>query len=199
MEPSTERTSPTLLARLRQVPADAGAWDEFVRRYGPLVHGWCRRWQLQDADAEDVTQTVLLGLAERMKAFEYDPSRSFRAWLRVVARHALTRWQAGGRRAGRGSGDSDIARLLANQEAQADFVARLEEEYDRELFEAAAARVRLRVEAHTWEAFRLTVLEGCPGTEAASRLNMKLAAVYVAKGRVQKMLREVILALEKGE
>ena len=70
----------TLLGRLRRDPGDQEAWGEFVEQYGPKVFAWCRRWGLQEADAQDVTQDVLLKLARKMKDFTYDPSRSFRAW-----------------------------------------------------------------------------------------------------------------------
>ena len=63
------RTSATLLARLRDPAADPAAWAAFVRRYGPLVYGWCRRWHLQEADAQDVTQDVLAKLVVRLRAF----------------------------------------------------------------------------------------------------------------------------------
>ena len=49
------------------------AWSEFVDRYGRKIYGWCLRWGLQDADAQDVTQIVLLKLVQRMKDFTYDP------------------------------------------------------------------------------------------------------------------------------
>src|SRR5262245_27156971 len=70
------RTSVTLLARLRQIPADQAAWAEFTERYGRKIYAWCRRWNLQEADAEDVTQIVLLKLAEKMQRFEYDREKS---------------------------------------------------------------------------------------------------------------------------
>src|SRR5207247_1745645 len=49
------KTSATLVARLRQVPPDQAAWGEFTERYGRKIYGWCRRWNLQEADAQDVT------------------------------------------------------------------------------------------------------------------------------------------------
>ena len=82
------RTSATLLARLRQVPPDQAAWVQFTERYGRKIYAWCRRWNLQGADAEDLTQDVLLKLAEKMQTFVYDPAKSFRGWLKTVARHA---------------------------------------------------------------------------------------------------------------
>jgi RNA polymerase sigma-70 factor (ECF subfamily) len=66
----TPATSITLLERLRQQPADQAAWAELVRRYGPLVYRWARRWHLQESDAEDVTQAVLVRLRLVMKGGE---------------------------------------------------------------------------------------------------------------------------------
>ena len=68
--------------RLRQDPTDQAAWSEFVDHYGPKIMGWCQKWKLQEADAQDVTQNVLLRLAEKLKDFSYDATKSFRAWLR---------------------------------------------------------------------------------------------------------------------
>ena len=57
-------------------------------------------------------------------------------------------------------------------------------------------RVRLRVAAPTWDAFRLTALEGLSGAEAGAKLGMKVAAVYVARSEVQKRLRAEVQRLE---
>ena len=71
---SESRTSSTLLGRLRRDPTDQDAWGEFVNRYGPQIYGWCRKRGLQDADAQDVAQTVLVKLAVKMRDFAYDPA-----------------------------------------------------------------------------------------------------------------------------
>ena len=76
---------------------------------------------------------------------------------------------------------------------------KLEAVFDLELLEAAKVRVRLRVAPHTWEAFRLLTFEGLSGPEAAPRVGMQVTMVYVARGKVQKMLREEIDALEGRE
>src|SRR5262249_4153674 len=86
--PNDSGTRVTLLGRLRPDPGDQRAWAEFVEHYGRRVYGWCRRWGLQEADAQDVTQNVLLRLAGKMKEFSYDPARSFRAWLKTVTQHS---------------------------------------------------------------------------------------------------------------
>ena len=194
---STPSTSTTLLGRLRQEPADQAAWGEFVRRYGPQVYRWCRRWQLQEADAEDVTQAVLVRLTERMRTFHYDPAGSFRAYLRAVARYAWCDFLEARKQPGAGAGGSDVLGLLETVQAGDDLVRRLDEQFDQEVLAEAQDRVRLRVEPHTWEAFRLTALEGLSGAEAATRLGLKVATVYKAKSKVQQMLHDEVSHLDR--
>jgi RNA polymerase sigma-70 factor (ECF subfamily) len=189
-------TRVTLLGRLQLRPDDQAAWSEFVDHYGRKIYGWCRTWNLQPADAQDVTQIVLLKLAEKLKDFQYDPSRSFRAWLRTLTQHAWHDFLESRRRVGWGSGDSAVEQVLNTAQARDDLVKKLEEEFDRELLEAAMQRVQLRVATQTWEAFRLTAVEGLSGKEAAERIGMQVAQVYVARRRVQKMLRDVLGQLE---
>jgi RNA polymerase sigma-70 factor (ECF subfamily) len=186
------RTSATLLGRLREVPADQAAWSEFVDRYGPAIYGWCRYWRLQEADAQDVTQEVLAQLARKMRAFSYDASGSFRGWLKTLAHHAWQDFLTSRKRAGGGSGDTQALEALYAVEARADLLVRLDEEFDRELLDEAAARVRGRVEPRTWEAFRLLAMDGYSGSQAAERLGMRVATVFVAKSKVQRMLQEEI-------
>jgi RNA polymerase sigma-70 factor (ECF subfamily) len=193
------RTSPTLLGRLRHAPADEAAWGRFVDLYGPRVYGWCRHWRLQDADAQDVTQVVLTRLAEKLRTFTYDRDRSFRGWLKTLTDHACSDLLQHRQRPGGGTGDSRIAELLQTVEARADLARELEEEYDRELLDEAMTRVRQRVEARTWDCFRLLALEGRSGAEAAATLGMKVATVFVARSKVQKMIQAELRQLEGPE
>jgi RNA polymerase sigma-70 factor (ECF subfamily) len=191
-------TSFTLLAQLRQDPFDQASWGKFVERYGRHIYRWCLQWKLQAADAEDVTQNVLVKLSQKLRDFSYDPSRSFRGWLKTVAHHAWRDFEESRRHAPPGSGDSQIQELMGNLEAREDLARKLEEAFDLELLEAAKVRVRQRVAPHTWEAFRLTALEGLPVAEVAGRVRLQVAMVYVAKSKVQKMLQEEIGKLERG-
>jgi len=184
-------TNASLLGRLRQEAVNPADWAEFVKRYGPLIHGWCRRWKLQEADAEDVTQIVLAKLAARLPTFEYDPNQSFRAYVKTLARYAWCDVLASRQRPGAGgSGDSVVLELLDTIQAREDLESRVAEAFYRELLDEAMARIRLRVEPRTWEAFRLTSLEGLTGAEAAERAGMEVATIYKAKSKVQKLLKE---------
>ena len=189
-------TRVTLLSRLRQDPSDQAGWDEFVERYGRHIYRWCRQWSLQDADAEDVTQDILVKLTQKLRAFAYDPSRSFRGWLKTVAHHAWRDFEDSRRRAQPAAADTQVQELMLTLEARDDLVQELEEAFDLELLEAAKVRVRLRVAPHTWEAFHLMAIEGLPVAEVAARVHLQVAMVYVAKSKVQKMLQEEIGKLE---
>ena len=195
---SDASTSETLLNRVRS-PLDQAAWNEFVERYGRRIYGWCRQWGLQEADAQDVTQDVLLRLARKMRSFAYDPSRSFRGWLRTLTHHAWSDFLQDRKRPGACSGDGEVTRALEQVEARDDLTRWLDEEFTRALFEEASARVRLRVQPHTWEAFRLTALEGKSGAEVAALLGMQVATVFVARSKVQKMLQDEVRKLEGAD
>lgn len=186
------KTSASLLLKLRQNPNDQEAWDDFVDRYGRMIFRWCRQWGLQEADAQDVTQNVLLELAHQMRRFVYDSSGSFRGWLKTIAYRGWCHLLSSRQRAGVGSGNETVLQLLQSVEARDDFLGRIEAESDRELLDRAIAHVQLRVQPRTWEAFRLTAIEEMPGAEVAERLRMKLGTVYVARSKVQKMLQEEV-------
>jgi RNA polymerase sigma-70 factor (ECF subfamily) len=137
-------------------------------------------------------------LARKLGEFTYDPSRSFRAWLKTVTHHAWRDFEDSRRQAQRAAADSHAHQLMLTLEAREDLARKLEEAFDLELLEAAKVRVRLRVAPHTWEAFRLMALEGLPVAEVAARVHLQVAMVYVAKSKVQKMLQEEIGNLEMG-
>jgi RNA polymerase sigma-70 factor (ECF subfamily) len=187
-------TSPTLLGRLRTHPTDQTAWAEFVARYGKKIYGWCRRWNLQDADAADVTQAVLLKLAREMSHFVYDPAGSFRGWLKTLTHHA---WQDLVTRRQHLAGDPQTEERLQSLEARDDLASSVEAALDLEILDLAMDQVRLRVHPHTWQAFRLTAMEGLTGPEAASQLNMPLSNVYKAKSNVQRLLQHEVRRLDR--
>ncbi len=187
----------TLLGRLRATPNDPAVWSEFVDWYGRNIHAWCRSWGLQEQDAQDVTQEVFLNLSVQMHGFCYDPSGSFRAWLKTLTRRAWQVYVVKQRKAGRGSGDDSETDRLAGLAAKKDLTQRLEEAFDQELLKEASNLVRLRVDPRTWDAFHLLAFEGLTGAEVAEKLKMKIATVFVARSKVQRMLREELVRLDR--
>jgi RNA polymerase sigma-70 factor (ECF subfamily) len=185
----------SLLARIRDLH-DAQAWAEFVDIYAPLVYALARRCGLQDADAADLTQEVLRKVLRAAPQFAYDPQRgSFRAWLFTVARNELRR-ASEGRDCERGSGSTEVQRLLEEQPAPQE-AAQWEREYQERLFAWATEKVRPDFRPATWQAFWRTAVQGQDARAVAADLGMSVGAVYIARSRVLARLREQVRGVEE--
>jgi RNA polymerase sigma factor (sigma-70 family) len=187
------RTRASLLARLSD-PADRTAWQQFVELYGSLVYGFARQRGLQDADAADLTQEVLLAIAQKAGSWHYDRAQgSFRGWLYGVTRNKIARFL--GRRPHQpiGSGDSNAQQRLAEQPSpEPDLEAAWEEEYRQQLFRLAVKQVQPQFAEKTWQAFWRTAIEGKSGAVVAAELGLSVGAVYVARSRVLARLTQQI-------
>ena len=83
----------TSLALLRQVTTweDQPAWATFSHLYRPLIHAYALRSGLTPEEAQELTQDLLLEVAEHLRKDEYEPARgSFRGWLFRLARWRIT-------------------------------------------------------------------------------------------------------------
>lgn len=189
-------TRASLLIRIRDAE-NAAAWATFVEVYTPLVWGFCRRYGLQDADAADVAQEVMLAVASAIRRFEYDPERgSFRAWMATVTRNKLNNFLLAQQRRPFPAGDSTLMRACADG-ASPDECAEWDRDYRQRVFDWAAARVRSEVENRTWQAFWRTAMEHEDGKTVAESLGLSVGAVYVAKSRVIARLKEEIQSVDE--
>ena len=186
-------TSLTLMQQLRDNPRDAEAWERFLQTYGPRIDAWCRRWQLQESDVQDVTQNILLKLARQFGRFEYNPAKSFRNWLRTVSENALKDFVD---TRNRRTPPTALPELLTTIEAQTDLLERLSESFDLELLAEARRRVEDSVDKRHWQTFLLMVDDGLSGAEAARKTDVSVANAFAIKSRLQKMIRQEIDRLE---
>jgi RNA polymerase sigma-70 factor (ECF subfamily) len=177
-------------------PANEKARAAFAECYAGLIRDWCRRWELREADQEDVVQRIWVRLFEKLP--KYDPSQRFRGWLHTMIKHAIADHHRERQRhpAGYGSGDTGVLSQLHEVPAPDDpAVEDLSQglagqvERDQRLHEACEC-VRRRVKPHNWQAFWLTTYEGEPVAVVAERLGMTPGAILVAKHRVIKMIRK---------
>jgi RNA polymerase sigma factor (sigma-70 family) len=76
-----------LVTRARN--GDKQAWDALVERYAPLIWSICRRHRLDDADADDVGQTVWLQLVTQLDRVR-DPG-ALPGWLVTTTRRECSR------------------------------------------------------------------------------------------------------------
>jgi RNA polymerase sigma-70 factor (ECF subfamily) len=181
-------TSPSLLARLRTSP-QRQAWDRFVELYTPLLFAWAGRLGLTGHDAADLVQDVFTILVERLPEFQYNADQSFRAWLKTVLRN---RWRQQQRhRAVEKRVDAALDAV-----AGPDAVPELEaEEYRRHLVGRALALMEAEFQPQTWKACWESVVHGRAAAEVAAELGMTPNAVYLARSRVLRRLREELQGL----
>ena len=187
------------MERLILRPLDPGAWRQFVRIYGPHILQWARQQGLQNADAHDFTQDVLLRFWRGVERFRYDPSKRFRSYLGQLMRWVLTDWKEQTTQSLVGSGDTKILKLLQQATARDDLAGRIEELYDLELLRKAMRDVRRRVAPRTWEAFRLQAVEGLTLRETSARLDMKIGTAGWARSSVLSMIRATVRQLDSLE
>jgi RNA polymerase sigma-70 factor (ECF subfamily) len=159
-----------------------------------LIYQFGRKRHLQDADAADLTQTVLQAVAGAVRSLDYDPRRgSFRGWLFRVVRNQLHKFLGRLRRSPLGTGDAAGQRLLEDLPArEVDEAALWDREYQRQLFLWAAERVRGCFGERSWQAFWQTAVEARDPRETAAALGMSVGAVYTAKSRVLDRVRREI-------
>ncbi|HEV3117540.1 MAG TPA: sigma-70 family RNA polymerase sigma factor [Gemmataceae bacterium] len=197
--PDYPDTRASLIVRLRD-RADQEAWGEFVEVYRPVVYRLACRKGLQHADAEDLAQQVLSAVAAAVDRWEPDESRGrFRAWLHRIAQNliinTLTR-----RAPDRASGNAAQHDMLSQQEAREGPDSELLRiEYRREIFNWAARQIKAEFQTETWDAFWQTAVEERPVPEVARLLGKKPGAIYAARGRVMRRLKEKILEWEGAQ
>jgi len=189
-------TRASLVARVKD-PRDSEAWARFVAVYRPVIYRLARKRGLQHSDAEDLTQHVLLAVAKAVDRWEPDPDRGrFRSWLTQIARNAITNALT---RAppDRGHGGTDFVSLL-QQHPDPTFTAaeEFDREYQRAVFRWAQDQIRREFQQSTWAAFRRTAVEGQCIDQVAAELRKSVGAVYAARSRVMRRLKEMVRQYE---
>ncbi len=187
-------TRASLLVDIRD-PANERAWSVFSDLYRPVIYRMARRRGLQDADAQDLVQRVLVNVSRSIEKWEENPHRGrFRHWLSKVTRNAIIDVF---RRIKPDApvGGSAVSRLLNQSEAAQE--TEIEYEYERSMFRQAAQKVRIEFRDDTWTAFWQTTVEGRTIVSVADELGMSSGAIYTARSRVMKRLRETVDELRR--
>ena len=96
---------------------------------------------------------------------------------------------------GAGGTEAQI-RLEQQLSPERDESAEWDTDYEQRMFVHAASQVRGDFKDVTWRAFWATGVEGRPAKDVAGELNLTVAAVYLAKGRVTARLKEQIQILQ---
>jgi RNA polymerase sigma-70 factor (ECF subfamily) len=178
-------TSISLLERVRR-PMDREAWARFVDLYTPLLYYWACRLGMQEPDAADLVQDVFTILVQKLPTFTYDDGKSFRAWLRTITYNKWRDFQ----RHRAAAPDAPQAVSLPDLPAPDTGDSFWEEEYRQHLVGRALELMQREFQPTTWKACWECVVEGRPAAEVARDLGLGVEAVYTAKSRVLRRLRQ---------
>lgn len=190
---SDPTTRPSLLVRLRN-SRDDQAWAEFTAVYEPVIYRLTQRRGLQDADAREVVQEVLMSVASAIDRFDAATAGSFRGWLARITRNAAIDQFRRRSNLELTTGASDIQEKLDDLSASQKFQNEFESERREQLFRWAASEVRRKTGESNWIAFWRTAVEGRSVVEVATELGITEGSVYVAKCRILKRIRELVHA-----
>jgi RNA polymerase sigma-70 factor (ECF subfamily) len=185
-------TPMSLLERLGRPKVQSADWDRLVALYGPLLRTWLTRYPIQGADADDLVQEVLVVLVKKVPQFRHGGKEgSFRAWLRSILAHQVRyfyrRQQQLPHPAGAHEEDSPLFQL---EDGGSELSRRWDAEHDRHVMARLLEIIKPEFTATTWQAFERSALQGRPAAEVGAELGLSANAVWVARCRVMRRLRE---------
>jgi RNA polymerase sigma-70 factor (ECF subfamily) len=201
-EAESLRTRASLIARMKNHEDDT-SWNDFFDTYWKLIYGVARKAGLSNDEAQDAVQETLASVARHIPDFKYSATRgSFKAWLLN-----LTRWRIvdqmrkrGPRQAYNGphSSTEPSTELLHTIPDPASLVTEhaWHLDWQRNLVEAALARLRPRVDPRNYQLFDFYVNKDWPPEKVAERFGVNIDQVYLAKHRVTVLLKAEIRRLE---
>ena len=196
-------TRASLLNRLKDWD-DQRSWQDFHDTYWKLIYGVALKAGLSDAEARDVVQETELTVAKRMRDFKYDPALgSFKGWLLHT-----TRWRIADLLRARGpegsrpaSAPDDSARTSTVERLPdpnaLDWQAIWDEEWEKNLMDAALDRVKRKVNSKDYQLFDLYVVKHWSVPDITGTLGVSVHQVYAAKSRVGKLLKKEVAYLER--
>jgi RNA polymerase sigma factor (sigma-70 family) len=196
-------TQPSLLEGMKQSGTRQAAFARFCRLYRPGLVARCQGWGLQESDAEDITQVILLRLWEALRGFAYDPEKgSFRGYLTRVVGNAVTdhfrdRQRHPQPQAVGGTTAHELSQRHADpaggQPPAPEGVDALASAIEGAVGPAeweAIARVRARVDPHTWECFVLREVERLPVADVTKATGKREGAIYQVVYRIRRQIGE---------
>lgn len=183
-------TRQSLLMRLRDSHDDA-SWEEFVSTYRNYLLSIINNLNVSHHDSEDLLQSILLKLWNKLPDFNYDPGKGqFRYWLgRVTKNDVFKHFEKTKRRQENSENDGFI-----NSE-DPEINNMIEHEWQNYIAEKAWTNISANFGQNILDVFHCFA-EGMSGPEVADKMNMAENTAYVYKLRVQKALHKEMMRLE---
>lgn len=194
-------TRQSLIDRLKDWDDDE-SWRDFFYTYWKFIYSVAIKAGLGDAAAQDVVQQAIIDVSRHMPGFQYDPAKgSFKGWLCQLTHWRISdqlrkRQREEGRHADLPS-DTGHADAIENIPDPA-FVApsSWDEEWERNLVDAAIQRVKKQVQPRHFQMFDLYVLKNLPIARVTAALGVTMGQVHLAKHRITALIKKEVQKLE---
>lgn len=191
---TAQSTTGTYILDGLRSPANQTVWNLYVDRYRPMLIAFGRKLNLTETDAEDVAQQTLIEFCNSYRDGKYDREKGrLRDWLFGIARNQIHNFQRRRR-------DREVQAPHAATDGTDFFAMQSDDDHLRIEWEAqwqdsvlrqSLAQVREEVQSATYEAFDLFALQDWPAAKVAEKLGITENAVFGAKRRILRRLREI--------
>ena len=198
-------TRRSLISRLRNWD-DQESWREFFTTYWKLIYSVAIKSGLSDQEAEDVVQETVLSVAKKMDTFKYDPAVcSFKGWLMHVTRlriiDQLRKRQRGiqpkNARQTQTSRTATVERIADPASLKLDSI--WDEEWQKNLIDAAMDRVKRRVNPEHYQIFYMNTVKKVAVRKVAEMFSTNVPQVYLIKHRVAALIKKEVRSLQASE
>ena len=183
-------TSKTLLDKIAS--GDEISWDEFYLKYSPIVKAIACFKGLNEVDADDICQQVMMQFFKQSKTFKFDPDIArFRTYFgRIVRGRIIDHF--------RRKKEVPVAEFEAIP-IDPDTEKLYMDEWRKMVIKEAEQELKTRVSPETFQAYQLYAVQDRPVEKVAAFLDCSTNQVYQAKKRCFKMMREILLAMNEQD
>ncbi|MDG2030487.1 MAG: RNA polymerase sigma factor [Phycisphaerales bacterium] len=188
------RTTTAMLDALHDA-GNADVWEQFDRRYRPILIGFARNLGLTDQDAADIAQETLARFLSEYRDGRYDREKGrLGAWLVGIARYRILdlrrrsagKYQLAGESAIMDLDDEkNLSRVWEDERRHAVLRIAMEE-----------LQENSRTDPKTIKVFEMLMVHSVPPQVVADELEISVHDVYLAKSRVAQRLRKIVERIE---
>ena len=193
-------TTNTYLLNALKGPQNQTVWRLFVDRYRPLVFRYARKLGLPEDDAEDAAQQTIVAFSNAYRCGKYDREKGrLRHWLFGIARNEIRNAICNRRKREAQIRDrTGQTGFFENLGEDGRLEAMWDEEWRQAVLRQCLEEVRQAFEPRTIEAFELYAWKGWSAQRVAEQLDMSENAVFLAKHKVLKRIRELVPLMEEA-
>ena len=167
------------------------AWTELDRIYRPFVASWYESQSVDLCDVEDLVQETMTTLVKELPKFQHNGrTGAFRVWLRTICLNRLLGYRRMMANRHKPVGGSQFLQALQDLAEDDPLIVQWNQEHDSAILRFLFERLQSQLDPATVSVFRRLTIDSISVADVANEFGMTVGAVYVARSRVLRRLRE---------